>query len=58
MNSLMKYLKNNLTEFLTKSSDEPTGRGLYQSLLEAEAVITGQKLGLLNKRKEQRLHKL
>ena len=27
--------------------DEPTGRGLYQSLLEAEAVITGQKLGLL-----------
>ena len=32
--------------------DEPTGRGLYQSLLEAEAVITGQKLGLLTQ--EQR----
>ena len=29
-------------------SDEATGRGLYQSLLEAEAIITGQKLGLLN----------
>ena len=28
-------------------SDEATGRGLYQSLLEAEAIITGQKLGLL-----------
>ena len=27
--------------------DEPTGRGLNSSLLEAEAVITGQKLGLL-----------
>ena len=32
--------------------DEPTGRGLYQSLLEAEAIITGQKLGLLTQ--EQR----
>tara|TARA_B100000282_G_scaffold122261_1_gene87149 strand:+ start:1 stop:1401 length:1401 start_codon:yes stop_codon:yes gene_type:complete len=28
-------------------SDEATGRGLHQSLLEAEAIITGQKLGLL-----------
>ena len=33
-------------------SDEATGRGLYQSLLEAEAIITGQKLGLLTQ--EQR----
>ena len=36
-------------------SDEATGRGLYQSLLEAEAIITGQKLGLLNPGQRKRI---
>ena len=49
-----EILKNNLTEFLTKF-DEATGRGLYQSLLEAEAIITGQKLGLLNPGQRKRI---
>ena len=37
--------------------DEPTGRGLYQSLLEAEAVITGQKLGLLTQAQRTKIAK-
>ena len=38
-------------------SDEATGRGLYQSLLEAEAVITGQKLGLLTQAQRTKIAK-
>ena len=38
-------------------SDEATGRGLYQSLLEAEAVITGQKLGLLSQAQRTQIAK-
>ena len=38
-------------------SDEATGRGLHQSLLEAEAVITGQKLGLLSQAQRTKIAK-
>ena len=37
--------------------DEPTGQGLYKSLLEAEAVITGQKLGLLTQAQRSQIAK-
>ena len=42
-----EILKKQLNRVPDEVSDEATGRGLYQSLLEAEAIITGQKLGLL-----------
>ena len=35
--------------------DEPTGKGLHRSLIEAEAIITGQKLGLLNPDQRRRI---
>ena len=37
--------------------DEPTGKGLYTSLLEAEAIITGQKLGLLTQEQRTQIAK-
>ena len=47
-----EIFKKQLNRVPDEVSDEATGRGLYQSLLEAEAIITGQKLGLLTQ--EQR----
>ena len=41
-----------LTRVPDEVYDEPTGKGLHTSLLEAEAILTGQKLGLLTQ--EQR----
>jgi hypothetical protein len=37
--------------------DEPTGKGLYTSLLEAEAILTGQKLGLMTQAQRTKLAK-
>lgn len=37
--------------------DEPTGKGLYTSLLEAEAIMTGQKLGLLTQPQRSQIAK-
>ena len=37
--------------------DEPTGKGLHTSLLEAEAILTGQKLGLLSQAQRTKISK-
>ena len=37
--------------------DQPTGEALYRSLLDAEAVITGQKLGLLTQEQRTQIAK-
>ena len=50
-----EILKKQLNRVPDEVSDEATGRGLYQSLLEAEAIITGQKLGLLNPGQRKRI---
>ena len=50
-----EILEKQLNRVPDEVSDEATGRGLYQSLLEAEAIITGQKLGLLNPGQRKRI---
>jgi len=47
-----EIFKKELAKVPDEVSDQATADGLYQSLREAEAIITGQKLGLLNQ--EQR----
>ena len=37
--------------------DEPTGKGLHTSLLEAEAILTGQKLGLMTQTQRTKIAK-
>ena len=46
-----------LTRVPDEVVDEPTGRGLHTSLLEAEAIITGQKLGLLSQAQRTKIAK-
>ena len=52
-----EIFKKQLNKVPDEVSDEATGRGLYQSLLEAEAVITGQKLGLLTQAQRTKIAK-
>ena len=52
-----KVFKKQLDGVPDEVSDEATGRGLYQSLLEAEAIITGQKLGLLTQAQRTKIAK-
>ena len=37
--------------------DEPTGKGLHTSLLQAEAILTGQKLGLMTQTQRTKIAK-
>tara|TARA_Y100000768_G_scaffold188881_1_gene141534 strand:+ start:1134 stop:3221 length:2088 start_codon:yes stop_codon:yes gene_type:complete len=52
-----KVFKKQIDGVPDEVSDEATGRGLYQSLLEAEAIITGQKLGLLTQAQRTKIAK-